>query len=101
MRFMGEVGEAAGFIVEDEAGESAGVLQSELADVEGADESLERDEILGIGVVEQLGEVTSGALVEAGEEGLVETALGVGLEDTAEDFDPSKGGRESFGFEMA
>ena len=49
--------------------------------------------------MEPFGDVTRGVLFEAGEEGLVETVLDVGLEDTAGDFDPSKGGGGSIGLE--
>lgn len=47
------------------------------------------------------GEVTSGVLFGAGGEGLVETVLEVGLEDTAGNFDPSEEGAESISLEIA
>lgn len=46
------------------------------------------------------GEVTSGGLFGAGGEGLVETVLEAGLEDTAGDLDPSEG-VESISLEIA
>lgn len=52
VRFIGAVEEVAGGMVEaaveEEEGESVGVLWAKLADVEEADESLENDDILGI-----------------------------------------------------
>lgn len=52
MRFIGAVEEVAGGMVEaaveEEEGESVGVLWAKLDDVEEADESSENDDILGI-----------------------------------------------------
>lgn len=95
---MGAVEEVAGAAVEavGEVGESVGALQAELVDVKEVDVSFEMGEILGVWGLEQL-EVTSGVLFVAGEVGLVDTGLDVGLEAGVEDFDPSA---ESIGLEM-
>lgn len=99
VRFIGAVEEVAGGMVEaaveEEEGESVGVLWAKLDDVEEADESSENDDILGIWVEEQ---VTSVFLFEAGEDGFVETVLDAGVEDTAGDF-VSKEAGESIGLE--
>lgn len=86
VRLAGAVVEVAGATVEEEDGESAGALQAEEAD-----EGLDTGETSVTWAGERLGEVTSGVLFGAGEEG---------LEDPAGVFDPCKEGGESIGLEM-
>lgn len=105
MRFTGAVEDVAGAVVEaaveEEGGEAVGILEAKLAGVEEADVSLEKDDILGIGGVERLGEVTSGVLFGAGAEGSVKTVLDGGLEAGDKGFDPSEEGGEAIGLEMS
>lgn len=97
VRFLGAVEGVAGVVVEeaveDVEGEAAVVLQDRPPDKEVV-------EIWGIGTVGQLGEVTTGVLFEAGKESSVDIILDVGSGHTAGDFDPSKGGVESFCLDM-
>lgn len=74
--FIGAGGEDEGAIVEaaveEEKAESVGVLQAKLADAEDKwEEDFENDEIWGIWVEEQLGEVTHSFLFVAGDDGFV------------------------------